>query len=587
MSLLLKADGPKKIAYFTMEIGLKDEIPTYSGGLGILAGDTIKSFADLELDSLAVTLLYRKGYFKQSIDEQGRQNEEPVAWNVEEFMQPTPYRMLVRIENRDVQVRAWRCDVLGATGHIVPVYYLDTDLVENSKQDRTLTDHLYGGDNHYRLAQEIVLGVGGTQLIQQLSEEPAQKNKSWRFHMNEGHAALLTLGLAQSSSKDPKDFMRSGGADKLKKVCVFTTHTPVPAGHDKFLLEDAVRILGKDEVAAMEILGGVKDGYLNMTYVALSSSGFVNGVAKRHGEVSRAMFATNDITSITNGIHARTWLCPEMAELFDRHVPAWRKDNAHIRQLCEVPLDEIKEAHLKAKNRLFRHVKKETGVEMDPAIFTIGFARRAATYKRADLIFDRIEELNELAEKHSGLQLLYSGKAHPKDDGGKQLIQNVIANSKRLSSKVKFVYLPNYNMKIGGLLTSGVDLWLNNPIKPLEASGTSGMKASLNGVPNLSTLDGWWVEGYVKGVTGWEIEDEHDGMSKGVGESSTTRELARKSLFEVLNLEILPKYYKKEDEYLEVMRHNMSLNGSYFNTQRMVQQYIQNAYTASDATNIR
>jgi starch phosphorylase len=557
------------VAYFSMEICLEQAIPTYSGGLGVLAGDTLRSAADLELPVVAVTLLHRKGYFRQHLDPSGNQTEEPVSWNPEEKLEPLDAIVNVTIEGRQVRVRPWKYSVRGVTGHVVPVLLLDTALPENSPWDQTLTDSLYGGDTFYRLCQEVVLGMGGAEALRALGYDG-----DIHYHMNEGHAALATLTLLERQLAGRPHFeLGEEDLDAVERHCVFTTHTPVPAGHDKFPMEHVRRVLGDDRCAILERAGGVDDGQLNMTHLALHLSRFVNGVAMRHRDVSKGMFPNFPINSVTNGVHAVTWTSAPFAELFDRRIPEWRRDNNYLRYAVGVPLQEIRDAHKQCKATLLAEVQTRTGIALDPDVFTVGFARRATPYKRADLVFSDPDRLVQIAEEVGPLQIVFGGKAHPADFGGKELIRRIHEASRRLSGKVTVVYLENYEMDLGRILTSGVDLWLNNPMKPLEASGTSGMKAALNGVPSLSVLDGWWIEGHVEGVTGWSIgsgiEPEGD-ASKDAND-----------LYVKLERVILPLFYGLPYAYAEVQRAAIALNGSFFNTQRMVEQYVRNAYFPS------
>ncbi|GEM_PF-1323272 len=315
-------DRQQTVAYFSMEMALRPEMPTYSGGLGVLAGDTIRAAADLKVPMVAVTLLHRKGYFSQRLDASGWQWEEASAWVVEDFLTDLPTRASVSIEGRTVHLRAWKYEVKASDGFIVPVYLLDTDLPENSEWDQTLTHYLYGGDQHYRLCQEIVLGVGGVRMLRALGHETIA-----RFHLNEGHAALLTLALLdEQASRAGRSTFTHADLDKVRELCVFTTHTPVPAGHDKFPIDLVMRVLGRAELAAMKEVFCCENA-LNMTYLALNLSHYVNGVAQKHGEVSRLMFAEYQIDAITNGVHAGTWTAPAIQALLDRHIPGWREDN--------------------------------------------------------------------------------------------------------------------------------------------------------------------------------------------------------------------------------------------------------------------
>lgn len=564
----------RSIAYFSMEMALRPDMPTYSGGLGVLAGDTIRSAADLKLPMVAVTLAHRLGYFAQKLDAKGWQTEAPVAWDVAGFCRELPPRVQVEIEGRTIHVRAWQHTVKGISGHELPVILLDVDLPENSEWDRALTDHLYGGDSHYRLCQEIILGIGGVRILRALGYRDVS-----RFHMNEGHAALLGLELLDERARWlQRDQFNHEDVQAIQQQCVFTTHTPVPAGHDKFPLDHVQRVLGRDDIFDMSEVFCC-DGELNMTYLALNLSHYVNGVAKKHGEVSQQMlqpknaFHHYQIDHITNGVHLATWASPSFAGLFDRHVPGWREDNASLRAALSIPDEEVWQAHQAAKARAIEEVNRRANADFDLETFTIGFARRAATYKRAELLLTKPSKLKEIASRAGRLQIIYSGKAHPKDEEGKKVIQQVIQARDSLGPDVRLVYLENYDWELGGILTAGVDVWLNTPLPPMEASGTSGMKAALNGVPSLSVLDGWWIEGCIEGITGWAI----DGVAQGK-ETKNRTPLDAQSLYQKLGQVVLPAFYQQRNDWLRIMRHTIALNASHFNTQRMVQEYIAKAY---------
>jgi len=561
------------IAYFSMEICLDQSLPTYSGGLGVLAGDTLRSAADLKLPIVGVTLLHRKGYFRQHIDEQGNQSEGPVEWKPEALLREVPGRATIAIEGREVHVRAWQFTIRGVTGHDVPVLLLDTALPENSEYDRALTDYLYGGDAQYRLCQEIVLGIGGAQLLRATGFAGAET----RFHMNEGHSALLSLTLLEWQLDGRKPFeLKDDDVEAVRRQCIFTTHTPVPAGHDRFPADLVKRVAGDECFQLLEAAKVLENGGLNMTHLALRLSRFVNGVAMKHREVSLAMFPGFPIDSITNGVHAATWTSPAFQQLLDRRIPEWRTDNNYLRYAVGIPLPEIRAAHTEAKKDFIAEVARRTGRELDANVFTLGFARRATPYKRADLMFTDTERLAQVSEKVGPMQIVFGGKAHPHDGGGKDLIRRIHRAAEELKGRINVVYLENYEMAIAAKMVAGVDLWVNNPMKPLEASGTSGMKAALNGVPSLSVLDGWWIEGHVEGVTGWSI-----GSSESEGDQSKDAQ----DLYLKLERIILPLFYGLPFAYTEVMRHAIALNGSFFNTQRMVEQYVRNAYFPSDVQN--
>lgn len=550
-----------------MEIALEAGMPTYSGGLGILAGDMVRSASDLKIPMVAVSLLYRKGYFYQKLDSSGWQREEPVHWVVKDFLEEMPEKVSVTIEEHIVYLRVWKYEVIGISGFNVPVYFLDADLKENSESYRTLTDYLYGGDDHYRICQEIILGIGGVRMLRSLGYQNIE-----RFHMNEGHSSLLTIELLDEElNKAGRNSITHADIEVVREKCVFTTHTPVSAGHDQFPMDLVMRVLGRREVYEMKDVFCCED-VLNMTYLALNLSHYVNGVAKKHSKIARHMFANYVIESITNGVHAETWTSIPFQELFDNHIPGWRQDNASLRYALSIPRQELWDAHTKAKRQLIHYVNQETNAGLDEDTFTIGFARRAAVYKRGDLFFQDIGKLKEISSKVGPFQVIYAGKAHPKDNASKELIKRIYEVKNILKEDIEIAYLQNYDMEISKMMTSGVDLWLNTPEPPLEASGTSGMKAALNGVPSLSILDGWWIEGYIEGVTGWSIGKELQGLDK-----ASDRSKDAMSLYAKLSKKILPLYNRNHD-YVDIMRHCIAINGSFFNTHRMLRQYIVNAY---------
>lgn len=559
------------IAYFSMEIGLRSDMPTYSGGLGILAGDTIQTAADMEAPMVAVTMLARKGYFRQELDAGGAQIETPDAWDVAEHLRELPAKVTVALDKREVQVRAWRYDVVGMTGFTVPVLFLDTDLPANDEQDRKLSHHLYGGDQRYRLGQEYVLGVGGVRILRTLGYDQIN-----RFHMNEGHAAFLILQLFD------EELGRAGGRkirpehiENVRKKCVFTTHTPVAAGHDRFPLSLVRKAIGRHQLWDIEEkLTGDRET-LNMTYLALNFSHYINGVSAQHGRVSQKMFSEYRIEAITNGVHAATWTAPPIQKLLDRYIPAWRADNFSIRYALSVPPEELWDAHVKCKAKLIRTIASEQKVRLDPEVFTIGFGRRATAYKRADLIFRDLERLAQIASDAGPFQIVFAGKAHPQDLPGKKLIHQIFEAKKHLKSKVPIVYLPNYDIDVAKIMIPGVDLWLNTPQPPHEASGTSGMKAALNGIPSLSILDGWWIEGCVENLTGWAINEKTKARKAGKTDSSAKDAAA---LYEKLQNVVLPMFYNDRPAYIRIMLFALALNGSFFNTQRMLQEYWLKAY---------
>jgi len=556
------AVAPAAVAYLSMEVAVDDELPTYSGGLGVLAGDHLRAAADLGLPLVGVTLRYRDGYFRQQLDGEGDQSEHPVRWDPAARLERLDVRTELTLDGRRVQVGAWRLQLEGVGGHRVPLYLLDTDLEENDPGARSITDQLYGGDLAHRLRQEAVLGLAAPAIL-----EAAGHDLVRTFHMNEGHSALVVLPLLRrlrQRGAAPADALSA-----LRQHFVFTTHTPVPAGHDRFPAELVVEVLGPGVLEELAEAGYLEDDELHMTLLALRASRFANAVSRRHGEVTRAMFPEAAIRSITNGVHAPTWVSPPFKALFDQRLPGWRLDNALLHDATTLHLPEVEAAHRQAKMALLAVVAERTGVSLDPGALTIGVARRATPYKRTDLLLRDVERLRAIAAKVGPIQVLYSGKAHPRDEPGKELIRRVVAGAVRLGEAVPVLYLEDYSLELARLLCGGVDLWLNTPSKPAEASGTSGMKAALNGVPSLSVLDGWWVEGHVEGVTGWSIgsdllgDDEEDDVAE---------------LYDKLELDIGPLFYERPRRYAEVMRSAIALNGSFFTTERMVRQYARMAY---------
>ena len=548
----------RRVAYFTMEIALESAIPTYSGGLGVLAGDTLRSCADLDVPVVGVTLVHRLGYVHQQICE-GRQLDTDAPWRPEDRLQVVPARVTVQVEGRDVAIRAWRYDLVGSRGHVVPVLLLDTNVDENAPEDRRLTDRLYGGDERYRLAQEVVLGIGGVRMLEAVGCSGLRT-----FHLNEGHAALAPLELLRSHASD-------GGWDfqAIRNRTVFTTHTPVAAGHDRFDWRLARSVLGDTAPPeVLEMLAGHEA--LDMTRLALDVSHYVNGVAMRHREVSSLMFPGYEIHQITNGVHSRTWTCDALKAVFDKHMPGWRDDPMMLRNAIAIPDDEVWRAHEGAKRDLVELVATRCDRRLSRDALTLGFARRATGYKRAELIVSDRARLRAIAHLY-GLQLVFAGKAHPRDEHGKAAIAAVLDAAHELEADVGIVYIEDYDLDVARTIVAGCDLWLNTPERPLEASGTSGMKAAHNGVPSLSVLDGWWREGHVEGVTGWSIG----------GETGSDQDDAL-DLYRKLEEQIVPMFYERRHAWIRVMKQAIALNASFFNTHRMVRQYIDHAYAVED-----
>ncbi len=546
-----------RIAYFSMEIALKSEIPTYSGGLGVLAGDTIRSSADLKVPLIAVTLVSRKGYLKQKITFDGRQIELPDEWKPSEYLSLVPHNVVLAIGGKSVKINAWVYDHESLTGAVVPILFLDTDIEGNSAEERELTSYLYGGDDEYRLKQEMILGIGGYRILR------AMGINLKKFHMNEGHSSLLTLELLKDEKMD---------ADKVKDLCVFTTHTPVAAAFDKFPYDLVEKLFG-DELPLYVLKEHGGEDRLNMTLLALNLSKFTNGVTEAHMEYSQKMFPGYHIYDVTNGVHSHTWTCQHFRTLFDKHIRGWEHEPELLVRADEIPNDEVSTAHLKAKQDLVEFVKKKTGTQIDVQALTLGFARRATSYKRATLIFSDLERLRQI-RRAGNLQLVFAGKAHPRDEEGKRLIQKIYEHISQLKDQINIMYLEDYDMDMAAILTSGVDVWLNTPLPPMEASGTSGMKAAHNGVLNFSILDGWWIEGWIEGVTGWSIGPSHDEAAN----DEERRRMELEDLYGKLRYLIMPTFYDEEDLWIEMMKKSIAKVAYYFNSHRMMRRYVTEAY---------
>ncbi len=545
------------IAYVSMEIGLKKDVHTYSGGLGILAGDTLYSSADLELPVVGITLIHHKGYFRQDIIE-GRQQEEPEPWDIDAYTIALPEgKTCLQLQGRTVHILPRVGIIVGERRHIVPILFLDVAVEENHEHDRGYTDRLYDGDSRMRAIQEAILGIGGKRVLRALNCRNIHT-----LHMNEGHAAFAPLEDVRYLGKY-YGFNKPKIHELVKSGHVFTTHTPVPAGHDRFDY-GMLRELFSEEDFAWESIDLAGHYECNMTYLALNLSRYCNAVAKKHGEVSRNMFPGYTIDSITNGVHLPTWTHTAIQQLLDTHLPSWRVEPGILKHAYKVlPHNELRAAHAQAKHDLLAFVKEKTGRELSPDVLTVGFARRFAPYKRADLLFTDIERLRSIAQQK--IQFIFAGEAHPRDEAGKDILAKVIRYTQELQGDIEIVFIPDYNIECGQKMTQGCDLWLNNPIPPKEASGTSGMKATANAVPNLSTLDGWWIEGITKDpLAGWIIEHRED-------------ERDEISLYEQLE-RITHIYYDQPERWSEHMVHALSL-AHYFNTHRMVQEYETKAWT--------
>ncbi len=562
----------KKVAYFCMEFGIHESLPIYSGGLGMLAGDHLRSAADLGIDLVAVGLLYRQGYFNQRV-ENGVQVAEYQTHDPQSLpIRPVtgkdgkPVRITIPDGDNEYAATAWEARL----GH-VRLFLLDTDLPENSEPVRELTHRLYGGDSRTRLHQEVLLGFGGKRLLDAIGIRPDV------FHMNEGHAAFLVTALLAESVAHGTSPADSWAA--VRERCVFTTHTPVPAGHDRFDVQQVEGVLTRtcsaaglsyEDWAAPAVIEGHR---FCMSTLAIRGSRAINGVSKLHSEVSQEMFGHLGVTiqPITNGVHPTAWLAEETAELFDTHLPEWRKNlsvEAFWAGAESIPTDALMTVRKTLRKKLIDAVRAEMGDPnlLDENKLTIGFARRFATYKRANLIFTQPDRLAALLDR--GAQIIFAGKAHPRDVPGQALIEEVIRWSKDPRFEGRIVFVPGYDPRWGRLLTAGSDIWLNNPRRPREASGTSGQKAALNGNPNLSVLDGWWPEA-ADGSNGWAIQ--------GTGDVEDALEL-----YDLLENKTLPAFENNE-EWANIMRRNFTTCVPVFNTERMVKDYCKQLYAPESA----
>jgi len=549
-----------KIAYFSMEIALENWIKSYSGGLGVLAGDTLKSAADLQIPMLGVSILNKNGFFKQVINHAGEQVEKKDSFNYKKFKK-IKKRVKIKIANDWVTVQAWQYCLVSRDKGQLPIFFLDCDLKENKLKYRQLNLNLYGSDPEYRLMQEIILGRAGVKILSAMGYTGINK-----YHLNEGHAALAAIELFLNS----KAKSQTKKIEEVQKKCLFTTHTPIKAGHDTFPISLA-KELQKD--FPFKLPGLIKDAELNMTEIALYFSNYVNGVAFSHQAVSARMFPNHYIRAVTNGVHSSTWTSPEFQRLYDKYIPTWRIDSLSLRNAFNISTKEIWLAHQGAKQRLINYIYKKQKIKLDLNTFTIGFARRFTGYKRSTLLFHNMDELIRISKSAGPIQIIYAGKAHPEDPDGKAMIKEINRLKNVYSQKIKIIFLENYDLNIAKLMVAGVDVWLNTPLPPNEASGTSGMKAAHNGVPHFSTLDGWWVEGFVNRKTGWSIGERRSTL-----DPKELNPKDAKNLYDKLENRILPRYYKQANNWRETMRYTIAINASFFNSQRMIQQYIQSAY---------
>lgn len=554
------------IAYFSMEIALQPEMHTYSGGLGVLAGDMVRAAADLELPIVFVTLASRAGYVRQTIDAAGRQIAGPDPWEPERWAVPLDAMVAVEIERRPVWIRSWLYAVTSPTGGRVAVVLLDTNVDHNAASDRAITDALYGGDDEYRLMQEMVLGIGGARMLRALGFTI----ETW--HMNEGHAALLTLDLLRALRKTYRDPGRDPyiyDIERVRERCVFTTHTPVEAGQDRFSYDLARRLLdGFIEIDQLQLLAGA-DG-LNMTRLALNLSRYVNGVAERHAETTRRMFPGYQVRAVTNGVHLPSWTHPRIADLLHDLLPSWGHEPELLTRAERLDDAALWQAHQAAKQDLIRGVGELTGITLRPDWPILGFARRMTGYKRPDLLFNDPARLRAIHARFP-FQVVFAGKAHPRDRSGMELIAHIHAALHDLQDQIPGTFLTGYDTVLAQLLVAGSDVWVNTPLPPLEASGTSGMKAAANGVLNLSVLDGWWVEACVHGLNGW-------GFGGSASEVADPTDAHASELHQLLENDVLPCYHADRQRWIGMMKRAIWQIASYFNTQRVLRRYATEAY---------
>jgi starch phosphorylase len=604
-------NGKSTIAYFSAEYGLHHSLPFYAGGLGFLAGDHLKQSSDLGLPLVALGFMYSEGYLHQHIGNDGMQENIREQLNrdaapIKRVMYNHDDQLVVRVPFIDppVYVAVWRVDI-GA----IPLYLLDTDIPENDPANRVISYRLYTGDHEQRLRQELVLGIGGSYVLDILGIRPTI------IHVNEGHPAFALFERIREKVSGGMSF--ESAADYVRKTSVFTTHTPVPAGQDTFLhtLMDKYfsryyPLLGADRRAILDLGNAPHDppGLFNMTAFALRLCGFRNGVSKRHGEVARRMWGglfprvddgSVPIRHITNGVHVPTWLDPRMQLLlnkyFSPYCPRWRteSDSPLVWEMIdEIPDEELWAVHMQLKRKLMNRIREQKrrkwvnegtdpvnivsgGALMDPGALTLGFARRFSTYKRADLIFRNPERFRRIVNNRwRPVQIIFAGKAHPDDYEGKQLIRKIFGYSHRQDFGGRVAFVEDYGEQMAQHLVHGVDVWLNNPLPPHEACGTSGMKAAVNGVLHLSVLDGWWVEGY-NGINGWAIGNAAGGKDR---DSDDARQL-----YDIIEREIVPLYYTVSPDgfphmWVKKMKEAIRSTAPWFSARRMLKEYIRQAY---------
>jgi starch phosphorylase len=549
-----------KVAYFSMEIMLENDIATYAGGLGMLAGDILRSLADQGIPSVGVTMAFNNGYTNQVVNKDGTQKFVAAEWTKSDQLIKLSQNIAIQIEGHELIIEAYRYDIVGKNGFVVPVYLLTTDHYENTDEQKYFTKYLYDHDKRIRLIQEVILGIGGVKMLRSLGYHNIEN-----FHMNDGHCAFLTLEVLREQNYD---------LEKTKNLSCFTTHTPVAAGRDQFEYDIAQKVMNQMLPLNIHDLAGTEK--LDMPVLANTLSKYTNGVSRKHGEVSSDMFKKN-IDYITNGIHLPTWLSPITQEFYDKYLPSWRNTSTAFFKINEMPDDSILQMHNLNKHVLIDFVNKyldqraDTGSRFDYDTLTITFARRFVTYKRPDLIFHDLKRLLRLGI--GKIQIIFAGKTHPEDKEAHDLLKQIVEYRSKFAQVISIAFIENYNPSIAKLLVSGSDIWLNNPAIPLEASGTSGMKAAANGTINLSILDGWFIEGIEKEPQSSFIIGDLPKTLYPEGDEEKDAD----SLYNILETQVIPMFYNDKKAWLEKMKGSIRL-ASYFNTDRVVEEYLEKAW---------
>ena len=540
------------VANYVMEMGIKNEIPTYSGGLGVLAGDAAFSFADLGLPAVFVTLLYKKGYASQQLDKSAGQIDLDASWDYKRLLTPLGTYVDLELAGKVQKVGAWQFLVSGRRD--VPVLFLDTDVEGNDPAIREISDRLYGGDHWHRLMQEMVLGIGGYRMLRALGRAVDI------HHLNESHAALLVVELMREYRE----------ISEVKMRCVFTAHTPVPAGYDAFSLTMMKEAFKHYDWVDWEA-EATSEGKIDLSRLAVKYSSVTNAVSLKHSYVSRRVLNHGKVEHVTNGVYYRRWIHDELKKLYDKHIPGWEEAPTLMTRAMELPTDALRNAHLQAKSEVIDMLYRATGKQFSKEHLTVGLAKRVTAYKRNDLILTDLDKLDAIAEKRGPIQVILAGKAHPRDDAGKAMLRNIldkIEEAGTKTDKVRIAYLENYDMSTAKALVAGCDVWLNNPRRPLEACGTSGMKAAMNAVLNFSVYDGWWLEGGVEGVNGWGI-----GRRAPWGDLTEDGDSDLQDLYNKLSESILPTYYNEKDKWWTMGKNSIATVGPIFNSYRMINEY--------------